>query len=125
MIVWLAVRWSWLKVDLGTVTGISADLLHVYVGMLLFLLPRLVSRGRLSLGRSWWTLVALECVNEALDLSRPPGSAESDIRSSLHDLANTMALPSLVWISQRQLAGRAAAYRETRKARTRSAKTRR
>jgi hypothetical protein len=103
MIVSLAVQWSWLKIDLETLSGISADLLHVYFGVILFLAPRLATRGRISVGKSWFALLALECLNEGLDLSRPPGSAENDLGSSLHDLLNTMMIPSILWIFWKRL----------------------
>lgn len=98
MIRTVASDWSKAKMAIEHNIGISSDLLHVYVGMLLFLGMVLLSRRRVSLGGSWLILLAIECVNEALDLSRPPGSVESDLASSLHDLFSTIFLPTLLLV---------------------------
>lgn len=102
MIVTIASDWSRAKMAIEHNIGIGSDLLHVYVGMLLLLGMVLLPGRRVSLRVSWLILLAFECVNEALDLSRPPGSVESDLASSLHDLFTTMFLPTvllLLWPS--------------------------
>ncbi len=96
MIVTIASDWSRAKMAIEHNIGIGSDLLHVYVGMLLLLGMVLMSGRRMSLRASWLTLLALECANEALDLSRPPGSVESDLASSMHDLSTTMFLPTIL-----------------------------
>lgn len=102
MITTVASAWSSAKIAIDENIGVGSDLLHVYVGMLLLLGMILLPGRRVSLRLSWLILLALECVNEALDLSRPPGSVESDLASSLHDLFTTMFLPTvllLLWPS--------------------------
>lgn len=92
----IASAWSMAKMAVEHKIGIGSDLLHVYAGVLLLLGMVLLSGRRVSLRGSWLILLALECVNEALDLSRPPGSVESDLASSLHDLFTTMFLPTVL-----------------------------
>lgn len=98
MIVTIASDWSGAKMAIEHNIGIGSDLLHVYVGMLLLLGMVLFSGRRMSLRGSWLILLAFECINEALDLSRPPGSLESDLASSLHDIFTTMFLPTVLLV---------------------------
>lgn len=99
MIVTVASDWSRAKMAIEHNIGIGSDLLHVYVGMLLLLgIVLLLSGRRVSLRVSWLIVLAFECFNEALDLSRPPGSVESDLASSLHDLFTTMFLPTVLLV---------------------------
>lgn len=98
MIATVASDWSRAKMAIEHNIGIGSDLLHVYAGMLLLLAIVLLSERRVSLGVSWLIVLAFECINEALDLSRPPGSVESDLASSLHDLFTTMFLPTVLLV---------------------------
>lgn len=80
--------------DVEHFVGFSSDALHAQVGMLVFIACNYLLRGRSSMLLPWMLLLGIEVTNEALDMSRPPGSFENDLGSSLHDLVNTMLVPT-------------------------------
>ncbi|MGK2908452.1 MAG: hypothetical protein ACSLE1_01405 [Sphingobium sp.] len=92
----IALGWSRIKMDVEHIVGFSSDALHAQVGMLVFIGCNYMLRGRSSLLLPWLLLFGIELTNEALDMSRPPGSLESDLGSSLHDIVNTMFVPTVM-----------------------------
>ncbi|CAH0349651.1 hypothetical protein [Sphingobium sp. CECT 9361] len=92
----IALGWSQMKMEVEHIVGFSSDALHAQVGMLVFIACQYVLRGRSSLLVPWLLLFGIELTNEALDMSRPPGSVENDLGSSLHDLINTMLVPTVM-----------------------------
>ncbi|KPH66574.1 hypothetical protein ACLIMP_18800 [Novosphingobium aerophilum] len=96
MIAGIAMAWSAAKVWLERGTGIAPDALHAFAGVLLFAAIHLLVRPA-SLRMAWLGVFIAECLNEALDMARPAG-AESDWRSSLHDLLITMFLPTILLV---------------------------
>ncbi|WP_336962985.1 hypothetical protein [Sphingobium aquiterrae] len=100
----VALVWSQIKMQIEHVVGFSSDSLHAQVGMLLFIALNRFLRGRSPMLLAWFFLLGLELANEALDMSRPAGSVESDLGSSLHDLINTMIVPTAMLLFWRPAA---------------------
>lgn len=90
-------RWAHLKLQLGNVSGLSPDALHINAGLLVLCLAALVLRRSPLSKWPWLVLLLLECGNEAADLMlEGMGSAEATLGAGLHDLVNTMAAPTLL-----------------------------
>ncbi|RIA43534.1 hypothetical protein DFR49_1756 [Hephaestia caeni] len=96
----LAQSWSQAKIWLSQVLGLSPDALHVHVSILAMLAAAVLWRQRMDRVLPWLTVLALEIVNEMLDLSAPD-SGENTLHASLHDLANTMFLPTIILVCLR------------------------
>ncbi|MEP7221254.1 MAG: hypothetical protein ABI673_01160 [Novosphingobium sp.] len=94
-----AVFWGNVKLKLGVVTGLSPDALHIYAGlMVLFAVSLLLRRDPLK-WQCWVTLLAIEAVNEGLDLMLDGmGSQEATLSAGLHDMINTMIAPTMLMI---------------------------
>lgn len=107
----LAAWWARHKLLLGTEVGLSADALHVQVGIALLCLAALVLRRSPLDWRPWLVLLVLELGNEAADLLlEGMGSTEATLAAGLHDVINTMAAPTLlVLVGWWQRRGRSAA----------------
>ena len=96
----LAEAWNRDKTWLSKLTGLSADALHVHTSILLMLAAAVVWRRRVDHAIPWLTVFAAELVNEALDLSAP-ANGENTIHASLHDIYNTMFLPTVILLCLR------------------------
>src|SRR3546814_20217618 len=90
----LAQSWGQAKIWLSEVTGLSPDALHVHASILTMLAAAVLWRRRMDHVLPWVTVLALEIVNEVLDLSAPVGN-ENTLHASLHDIRNTMFLPKI------------------------------
>jgi uncharacterized membrane protein YqgA involved in biofilm formation len=85
------------KLALVSVTGLSKDSLHVYVGLSVYLLVVLVVRKRFRSLLPWLAVLSVALLGEALDM-------KDDISSlgywrwsaSIHDIINTIFWPSVV-----------------------------
>ena len=98
-IVHYAADYSNTKSALGTALGLSDDLLHVHVGLALFVLTALLTRRRM---RSWVPLgvVGVFAVgNEIIDFFGP--DPWNDGLSAL-DLANTLVWPLVLFLLARR-----------------------
>lgn len=94
-----AAVYSSAKASLGETLGLSDDLLHVHVGLALFVLTALLTRRRM---RSWVPLsvVAVFAVaNEIIDFFGP--DSWNDGLSAL-DLANTLVWPLVLFLLARR-----------------------
>lgn len=96
----VAQSWSEEKIWLSQVLGLSPDALHVHASILTMLAAAVLWRRRMDHVLPWLTVLALEIFNELLDLSAP-ATGENTIRASLHDLANTMFLPTVILVCLR------------------------
>src|SRR3546814_2277911 len=98
----LAQSWGQAKIWLSEVTGLSPDALHVHASILTMLAAAVLWRRRMDHVLPWVTVLALEIVNEVLDLSAPVGN-ENTLHASLHDIRrseeHTSELQSLLRIS--------------------------
>lgn len=93
----VAVHWGDTKTQIEHFLGISPDAVHVHVGMLLYMGWALVLRAYLHDWRPWLATLAVECVNEWIDLNQPVGSVEANWPASQHDILNTMFLPTVLF----------------------------
>jgi hypothetical protein len=86
-----------LKVDIIAVTHLSKDALHVYLGLIVWLLAAALWRKSIATLRPWLVvfLVALgvECF-DVLDAWRSFGQWR--VRASVHDVINTMFWPTVL-----------------------------
>ncbi len=96
-------RYSDLKNRSAELTGMSEDLLHVHVGLALFVLGALLLKRRM---RSPWPLAivyAFAVLNELIDLTAPVVS----LSEPFLDIANTVFWPTVLFlIARRRLIGR-------------------
>lgn len=87
------------KSALGAALELSDDLLHVHLGLLIFVLAALVTRRRM---RSWWPLAivaVLAVANEVIDYLIP-GSWSASL--SALDLVNTLVWPLVLFLLARR-----------------------
>jgi hypothetical protein len=96
----LAQSWGTEKLWLSQVLGLSPDALHVHVSIMLMLAAAILWRQRMDHLLPWLAVLVLELFNELLDLSAP-ANGENTIHASLHDIYNTMFLPTLVLLCLR------------------------
>ena len=87
--------WGGDKTALSAWLNVQDDGLHVLVGVLLLLALALVTGRRLDDGRLWLVVLAVECLNEAIDLGTP-NFPEANRAASIHDLILTMLLPTAI-----------------------------
>jgi hypothetical protein len=79
--------------------GLSRDACHVYVGLILFLVPLLVLPKRRAAGLAWMLVLLAALAGEALDRSedlRLLGYWQW--RESIHDLWNTLFWPTVLYL---------------------------
>jgi hypothetical protein len=85
------------KLALVSVTGLSKDSLHVYVGLSVYLLVVFAVRSRFRSLVPWFAVLSAALLGEALDM-------KDDISSlgywrwsaSMHDIINTIFWPSVL-----------------------------
>lgn len=91
-----------LKLLVIQATGLSRDALHVYLGMLVFLLSAAILRKRIGSPAPWVAATVAACALEALD-------ARDDMQlfghwrigASAHDIVNTMFWPTVLFLIAR------------------------
>jgi hypothetical protein len=94
----LPVWWGDHKIALERWLGLTSDAVHIHVGVLLYLGWSLLLRAKAGDWRPWALTLVIEAANECIDLFQPVGSIEANWPASRHDLLNTMALPSLLFL---------------------------
>lgn len=93
----IAAPWAGLKIELGLVTGLSPDALHILGGLVFLALCGLALRREPLSRVPLAALFALTALNEAVDLTlEGMGSTEATLGASLHDLVTTLAGPLLL-----------------------------
>ncbi len=88
-----------IKLAIVSATGLSKDVLHIYVGLAVWLAVALLLRTSLRSIIPWLVALAVAVAGEMLDLC-------DDIihlgywrwRMSLHDLFNTVFWPTVFWL---------------------------
>ena len=103
-------RKSWIV----TASGLDKDALHIYFGMTLFLLVRLIWRWRGGWFVAWLAVLAMACGGEWLDVTAE--ASRSAIRPDpehWHDIWNTMFWPTALLLVGRWLQPAAKAVPET------------
>ena len=94
--------WIAIKLELASLTGLEKDALHVYGAVLLQLAAALITRRTLADVLPWVTVAAAAAVNEWADLTFSIWPDRSwQYAESVHDLVNTMALPTLLLVLAR------------------------
>ena len=99
-----------LKLDIIAATGLAKDALHIYGGMTVFILVRLVWRRRGGWWLAWIATLMLALGVEWLDmLVDAAGSALQPDGEHWHDIWNTMFWPSVLLLFGRWLQPKAKA----------------
>jgi signal transduction histidine kinase len=88
--------WNQIKEVIAVWTDLERDALHIYAALLVQVAAALVLRRRLSHWLPWAAVLAFAIGNEWLDTYRDDLVEQWELDASLHDLWNTMLLPSLL-----------------------------
>lgn len=92
------------KISLIDATGLDKDALHIYFGLALFLLVRLVWRWRGGWVIAWLAVLAMACGGEWLDMTAEYSrSAIQPDAAHWHDIWNTMFWPTVLLLVGRWL----------------------
>ena len=96
-------EWQVLKGELSQLT-VAMDALHIYAAVVIQLVACLVFRRPMSHIAPWLAVLAAELLNEGADilLGREARIQEWQIAGAVHDLVNTMALPTLLLLAVRR-----------------------
>jgi hypothetical protein len=98
------------KASLVELSGLDKDALHIYFGLTLFLLIRLVWRWRGGWIVAWLAVLAMAVGGEWLDMTREMGdSMLQPDAAHWHDIWNTMFWPTVLLLVGRWLQPRARA----------------
>jgi hypothetical protein len=83
---------------------LSKDALHIYAALAIQVAACIALRRSLASLWPWVAVLILELVNEGLDLLLEPELYIHDwqIEGSIHDIINTMALPTILMLLVRQ-----------------------
>src|SRR3546814_13185188 len=81
----LASVWGPMKTGFEKSVGLSADAIHVHVGVMLLFFFAWVTRRPLHDWRPWLMVFAVELANEIIDLNQEFGSIERNWNASRHD----------------------------------------
>lgn len=85
-------------------TGLAKDALHIYAGMALFLLIRLLWRWRGGWLLAWLAVLAMACTVEWIDLkAEAANSTLQPDAAHWHDIWNTMFWPTVLLLVGRWL----------------------
>lgn len=93
-----------LKTALSDLLHLSKDALHVHLGIGIYLVATLLLRRPLGSWLPWLIVLALELINEALDLAhhlRRGGIEPAGLLDSVKDIINTMLWPTVLLIALR------------------------
>ena len=93
--------WPELKTMLETSIGLSQDALHMYAAVLIQLVAAALTRKSLAHPLPWLVVLMLELVNEWADIRSDNLFEEWERWTALHDVVNTMALPTLLLVLAR------------------------
>ena len=94
--------WPELKTMVEGSIGLSQDAMHIYAAVLIQFAAAAVTRRTLAHPLPWLIVLALEMVNEWADVRSDNDLFEEWERwAALHDVINTMALPTLLLVMAR------------------------
>lgn len=96
----IAQSWGEEKKWFSQLLGLSPDALHVHASIIGMLLAAVLWRRRMDDIVPWLSVFVVEIANELLDLSAP-ANGKNTIHASLHDLVNTMFLPTVMLVCLR------------------------
>jgi hypothetical protein len=90
------VDWQQIKDTIALWTGLERDALHIYAALIAQVGWALIRRRSLAHWAPWAFVLALAGANELLDTFGDWRVESWEIEASLHDLWNTMLLPTLL-----------------------------
>ena len=93
--------WQHIKDVIALWTGLERDALHIYAALLVQLGSALILRRNLGHWGPWACVLALAVGNEMLDMYGDGLVEQWEIDAGLHDLWNTMLLPTLLLLLAR------------------------
>jgi hypothetical protein len=85
-----------IKAAVAAWTGLERDALHIYVALIIQLVSAALLRRTLASPWPWLIVLAFALANEWLDIHRDNLVEDWEKAASLHDLWNTMLLPTLL-----------------------------
>src|SRR5687768_1749042 len=94
----MILAYSEMKNALGRVTGMSEDLIHVHVGLAIFVVTALVLRRRMRSSKPLAVVATLALLNELLDYGGP----DWELGSSALDFVNTLVWPLVLFLVARR-----------------------
>jgi cell shape-determining protein MreD len=96
--------WNAFKNELALVT-VEKDALHVYAALIVQIAAALALRRRLSDWAPWLAVVFVELLNETIDIALMVQIRHEHVAAGVHDLVNTMILPSMLLLTARYAPG--------------------
>lgn len=88
--------WQQIKETIAFWTDLERDALHIYAALLVQVASAWVLRRRLAHWLPWACVLALAVANELLDMKGDDLVERWELDAGLHDLWNTMVLPTLL-----------------------------
>lgn len=88
--------WEAMKQAVAAWTGLERDALHIYAAILIQLGSAALLRRTLASPWPWLVVLAFALANEWLDVNRDNLIEAWEEAAALHDLWNTMLLPTLL-----------------------------
>ncbi len=96
-------NWIDVKLEIGRLVGLDKDALHIYAGLLIQAIAALLLRRSFAAKLPWLCVLAAILINEWLDLHAEIWPDRwQQYRASIHDILNTMALPTVLLILARR-----------------------
>ena len=95
------VSWEEIKQAIELSTGLSRDALHIHAAVLLQLFVAAISRRGLRNPIPWLVVCVFEVLNERTDMLADGVLESWEQAASIHDLWNTMLLPTLLFLISR------------------------
>jgi hypothetical protein len=88
--------WEFVKSTIASWTGLERDALHIYAAILLQIGSAAALRRSLASPLPWLVVLAGALLNEALDIYRDGLVEQWERDAALHDLWNSMLVPTLL-----------------------------
>ena len=88
--------WEQVKSAISLWTELERDALHIYAAILVQIVAAAALRRSLASLWPWLIVLAAALLNEALDITRDGVFEEWERAAALHDLWNTMLVPTLL-----------------------------
>jgi len=95
------VTWEEIKMVIATATGLERDALHIYASLLIQVGVAALSRRTLRSPIPWLAVLVFALGNEYLDITADGRLEDWEWWTSLHDVWNTMLVPTLLLILAR------------------------
>ena len=93
--------WEQIKAALSAATGLERDALHIYAAILIQLAVAAVTRRTVASPLPWLVVFILAVGNEGIDIHGDGLVEPWEPAAGLHDIVNTMILPSLILLVAR------------------------